>query len=134
MTQANDANADDRTRAALLRYLEYTGIDQEISHEIYADDAVLEFPQSGERFVGKRNFLEWRQQYPAAVQAKVRRIRGGGNLWIVEVSISYDGGEWQYGVSILEFRDNLVIHETIYGTPGWEAPTWRAPAGELMTD
>ncbi len=127
MTQANDANADDRTRAALLRYLEYTGIDQEISHEIYADDAVLEFPQSGERFVGKRNFLEWRQQYPAAVQAKVRRIRGGGNLWIAEVSISYDGGEWQYGVSILEFRDNLVIHETIYGTPGWEAPTWRAP-------
>ena len=118
----------------MLRYLEYTGIDQEISHEIYADDAVLEFPQSGERFVGKRNFLEWRQQYPAAVQAKVRRIRGGGNLWIAEVSISYDGGEWQYGVSIHEFRDNLVIHETIYGTPGWEAPTWRAPAGELMTD
>ena len=128
MAQANDANADDRTRAALLRLLDFEAGDHETSHEIYADDAVLEFPQSGERFVGKRNFLEWRQQYPAAVQAKVRRIRGGGNLWIVEVSISYDGGEWQYGVSILEFRDNLVIHETIYGTPGWEAPTWwRAP-------
>ena len=45
----------------------------------------------------------------------------------VEGSVSYDGGEWQYGVSIHEFRDNLVIHETIYGTPGWEAPAWRAP-------
>jgi len=134
MTQANDANADDRTRAALLRLLDFEAGDHETSHEIYADDAVLEFPQSGERFVGKRNFLEWRQQYPAAVQGKVRRILGGGDLWIVEGSVSYDGGEWQYGVSIHEFRDNLVIHETIYGTPGWEAPTWRAPAGELMTD
>lgn len=127
MAQANDANADDRTRAALLRLLDFEAGDHETSHEIYADDAVLEFPQSGERFVGKRNFLEWRQQYPAAVQYRVRRISGGGDLWIIEGSVSYDGGEWQYGVSIHEFRDNLVIHETIYGTPGWEAPAWRAP-------
>jgi hypothetical protein len=63
----------------------------------------------------------------AAVQYRARRISGGGDLWIVEGSVSYDGGEWQYGVSIHEFRDNLVIHETIYVTPGWEAPTWRAP-------
>ena len=62
MAQANDANADDRTRAALLRLLDFEAGDHETSHEIYADDAVLEFPQSGERFVGKRNFLEWRQQ------------------------------------------------------------------------
>jgi len=127
MAQANDANADDRTRAALLRLLDFEAGDHETSHEIYADDAVLEFPQSGERFVGKRNFLEWRQQYPAAVQYRARRISGGGDLWIVEGSVSYDGGEWQYGVSIHEFRDDLVIHETIYVTPGWEAPTWRAP-------
>jgi len=56
----------------------------------------------------------------------VRRIRGSGELWIAEVSVRYDGGEWQYGVSILEFRGRQVVHETIYGAPVWEAPAWRA--------
>jgi hypothetical protein len=118
---------DERIRAAIVSYLEHSGKDQDRSHEIYAEDAVLEFPQSGERFVGKRNFLEWRRAYPADVEFAVRRIRGGGNLWVAEVSVRYDGGEWQFGVSILEFRDGSVVHETIYGAPVWEAPDWRAP-------
>ena len=118
---------DERIRAAIVSYLEHNGKDQDRSHEIYAEDAVLEFPQSGERFVGKRNFLEWRRAYPADVEFAVRRIRGGGNLWVAEVSVRYDGGEWQFGVSILEFRDGSVVHETIYGAPVWEAPDWRAP-------
>lgn len=62
-----------------------------------ADDAVLEFPQSGKRFVGKRTFLAWRQEYPAAVRFEVRRIRGGGDVSIVELPISCDGGDPQYG-------------------------------------
>lgn len=118
---------DDRVRAALIRHWEFAGSDQDITHEIYADDAVLEFPQSGERFVGKRNFQEWREQYPASLEFETRSIRGGGDLWIVENSISYDGGEPQFTVNILEFRDELVVHETIYIMPGWEAPDWRAP-------
>jgi hypothetical protein len=118
---------DERIRAAIVGYLEHSGKDQDRAHEIYAEDAVLEFPQSGERFVGKRNFLEWRRAYPADVEFAVRRILGGGNLWVAEVSVRYDGGEWQFGVSILEFRDGSVVHETIYGAPVWEAPDWRAP-------
>jgi hypothetical protein len=86
------ATADEQIRAAILRYLEYSGNDPEVSHEIYAEDAVLEFPQSGERFVGKRNFVEWRRIYPADVEFAVRRIRGGGSLWIAELSVRYDGG------------------------------------------
>ena len=39
-------------RAQLERHWEYAGTDQDIAHEIYHDDAVLEFPQSGERFEG----------------------------------------------------------------------------------
>lgn len=57
----------------------------------------------------------------------MRRSRGGGDLWIVEGSVRYDGGEWQFGVSIHEFRDQLMVRETIYWAPGWEAPEWRAP-------
>lgn len=117
---------DEQIRARIHRYLEYSGKDPDIAHETYADDAVLEFPQSGERFVGKHNFLEWRRIYPANVEFELRRIRGGGALWIIELCLRYDGGEWQYGVSIVEFRDQLVVHETIYGAPAWDAPDWRA--------
>ena len=60
--------SDEDRRAALLRLVSDSEQERSAAHEIYADDAVLEFPQSGERFVGKRNFLEWRQQYPGDVQ------------------------------------------------------------------
>jgi hypothetical protein len=87
----------------------------------------LEFPQSQERFVGKENFLSWRKQYPASVEFKIRRIRGQGEFWVAEVSISYDGGPWNYGCSIMEFRGDKIARETIYIAQGWEAPEWRAP-------
>lgn len=87
---------------------------------------MLEFPQSQERFVGKQNFISWRKIYPAAVEFRVRRIRGRGDLWVAELSVRYDGGAWNYGCSILEFRGDKVARETIYITQGWEAPEWRA--------
>jgi hypothetical protein len=113
--------------AALRRHWEYEGKDYEISHEIYHDDAVLEFPQSQERFVGKKNFLTWRKQYPASLEFKIRRIRGGGKFWVAENCISYNGRPWNYTVSILEFRGDKIARETIYINEGWEAPEWRAP-------
>jgi hypothetical protein len=112
--------------AALQRYWEHVATDPEISHEIYHDDAVLEFPQSQERFVGKENFKAWRKNYPAALEFKLRRIRGRGDLWVTENSIRYDRGPWQFGFSIMEFRGEKVARETIYVAPGWEAPEWRA--------
>ena len=114
-------------RAALQRHWEYEGKDYDISHEIYHDDAVLEFPQSQERFVGKANFLTWRKEYPASLEFKVRRIRGQGTLWVAENLIRYDDGPWNYTCSILEFRDDKIARETIYIMDGWEAPDWRAP-------
>lgn len=79
-------------RAKLERHWEYGGSDQDIAHEIYHDDAVLEFPQSGERFVGVENFREWRRIYPASLAFEIRNIRGRDDLWVAENSISYDGG------------------------------------------
>jgi hypothetical protein len=79
------------------------------------------------RFEGKANFIAWRKIYPAAVEAKIRRIRGQGNVWVAEISIRYDGGVWNYGCSIHEFRGDKIARETIYFAEGWEAPEWRAP-------
>lgn len=69
---------EEAVRAALKRYVDYSGIDQDIAHEIYHEDAVLEFPQSGERFEGVENFREWRRIYPAKVEFQIRRIPGPG--------------------------------------------------------
>lgn len=118
---------DAERRAQIRRYLDCSGTDQDIAHEIYHDDAVLEFPQSGERFEGVENFREWRRQYPAAVAFELRDLRGTGDLWVAELSLSYDGGPSQSGVTILEFRGDQVGRETIYVCEPWEAPEWRAP-------
>lgn len=114
-------------RAKLERHWQYAGTDQDIAHEIYHDDAILEFPQSGERFDGVENFREWRRAYPAVLAFEIRRIRGSGDLWVAENSISYDRGPWNLTVSILEFRGDKVARESIYITQSWEAPAWRAP-------
>jgi hypothetical protein len=96
------------------------------SHAMYHDDAVLEFPQSGERFVGVENLREWRSDYPASTKVEFREIRGRDDLWVAEISISYDEGAWNFGISILEFRGDKIARESIYVAEGWEAPEWRA--------
>jgi hypothetical protein len=111
--------------AALTRHWESTN--QDIAHEIYHDDAVLEFPQSGERFEGVQNFKEWREKYPAALKFHTRRITHRDDVVVVENLISYDGAPWMFSVSLLEFRGERVAHERIYIMDGWEAAEWRAP-------
>ena len=112
-------------------YWEYAGADVDHAHEIYHDDAVLEFPQSGERFEGVDNFTEWRRQYPAEVRYRVRRITAREDLVVAEVSASYNGGPWQFGVQLLDFRDGKVARERIYvmggvGRPPSGGPPWRS--------
>jgi hypothetical protein len=113
-------------RAMLEHNFEHSGSDPVKAHEIYAEDAVLEFPQSGERFVGVENFREWRRGYPANVSFEFREVRGAGDIWVVELSVRYDDGPENFGISIHEFRDELIVRETIYVAEGFEAPEWRA--------
>ena len=104
----------------------FTSGDPDVSHAMYHDDAVLEFPQSGERFEGVQNLREWRSNYPASTKFEFREIRGADDLWVAEVSISYDDGPWSLGVSILELRGDKIARESIYVAEGWDAPKWRA--------
>jgi hypothetical protein len=93
--------------------------------EIYADDAVVEWPQGGERLRGKANIIEFRSTYPARQQFEVRRITGCNNLWVNEYTIRYDDTPVMV-VGIMEFRDDKVVRERIYFGDPWEPPTWRA--------
>lgn len=96
------------------------------AHKHYAEDAVLEFPQSGERFEGVANFMTWRSEYPGEVSFEFQRLQGGDDFWVAEARIRYDDGPWGHGVSIMRFRDGKIVSETIYGGDAWEAPDWRA--------
>jgi hypothetical protein len=93
--------------------------------EIYADDAVLEWPQGGERVRGKANIIAFRSTYPARQQFEVRRITGCDDLWLNEYTIHYDDRPMMV-VGIMEFRDGKVLRERIYFGDPWEPPAWRA--------
>lgn len=112
-------------RDTLIRYLANPA-DRYLHDTIYHDNMILEFPQSGERFVGRANVSAMREAYPAAVAFTVQRIRSNGDLSVVELVVTYDDGSPYYGLSIMELQDGKVVHETIYGGEAWERPAWRA--------
>jgi hypothetical protein len=116
---------DTEKRRLLVRQFD-EGRDLDATHEMYHDDAVLEFPQSGERFVGKANFLTWRKKYPGKVDYKIRRITGGGDLWVLELLVSYNGSPPMFGVGVVVFRDDKIARESVYAMEGFDAATWRA--------
>ena len=100
--------------------------DLDAEHDIYADDAVCEYPQSGERIMGRANLQALRGHHPGKPSGfNVRRILGNGDLWITEYTITYQG-KAAFTVSIMEFRDGKVIHETQYFADPFEAPAWRS--------
>jgi hypothetical protein len=115
-----------RVRAMLEQHFEHASGDPDLAHAMYHDDAVLEFPQSGERFVGVDSFREWRSNYPASTAVEFREVRGRDDLWIAEISITYDQGPKSFGVSVLELRDDKIARESIYVAEGFDPPEWRA--------
>jgi len=118
---------DDRTmRQALERHWQASDAnDFEAEHDIYRDDAVLDYPQSGERIRSRRNIQESRFVQPSKKRFTVRRITGSGDLWVSEFILSYDGKP-SYVVSIMELRDGLVARETQYFADGFAPAPSRA--------
>jgi hypothetical protein len=125
---------DREIRMALERHWAASAAgDQDAEHEIYKDDAVVEYPQSGERVHGRDNVQALRSQHPARPSGfVVRRIIGGGDLWLSEYVITYNGRHVNT-VSIMEFQEGKVVRETQYFAEPFESPAWRARWVERMT-
>jgi hypothetical protein len=107
--------------------------DADTEHAIYADDAVLDYPQSGERFRGRSQIQAQRGGHPAERHFTVLRIRGAGDQWVSECVITYDGAP-TYSVSLMEFNGDLVTHETQYFADPFPAPASRAALAEPIPD
>jgi SnoaL-like domain len=117
---------DDDVRTALDRHwVASDANDFETEHQIYRTDATLEYPQSGERIRGRANIAASRMAQPNAKRFTVRRIIGGGDLWISELVLTYDGQPF-YVVSIMEFEAGAVVRETQYFGEGFEPGPSRA--------
>lgn len=116
---------DTDRRSAIEAHFAAAGRDEHVASGIYADDAVLEFPQGGERIRGKENIVAFRSTYPASLDFDMRRTVGRDDLWVNEYVIRYDGKP-SHVVGIMEFREDEVFRETIYVGDPWEPPEWRA--------
>ncbi len=113
-------------RAALDRHWaasDANALDDE--HQIYLEDAVLDYPQSGERIRGRRNIQASRAAQPNRKRFAVRRIVGAGDLWVTEFILSYDDRP-SHAVSIMEFVDGKVARETQYFADPFEPGPSRA--------
>jgi ketosteroid isomerase-like protein len=117
---------DDDVRDALRRHWAASDAnDFAAEHRIYREDAVLEYPQSGERIRGRQNIQASRAAQPNTKRFTLRRLLGGGDLWISELVLTYDGQPF-YVVSIMEFEDGEVVRETQYFGEAFEPGPSRA--------
>ena len=123
---------DQKIRAALNQHWAASDTnDFETEHRIYHEDAVLEYPQSGERTRGRFNIQNQRANQPNKKRFSIRRILGGGDLWVTEFILTYDGKP-SYTVSIMEFKGDKVARETQYFADPFPAPALRAQWVERM--
>ncbi len=124
--------SDDDVRVALRRHWEASDANNfATEHQIYRDDAVLDYPQSGERIRGRANIQASRTAQPNLKRFTLRRMLGGGDLWISELVMTYDG-QPSYVVSIMEFDGEQVVHETQYFGDPFEPGPSRAQWVERM--
>lgn len=118
---------DEQIRAALNDhwYASVVG-DQNAEHDIYDEDVICDYPQSGERILGRSNLQALRSNHPGKPSGfHVKRISGNGDLWITEYTITYQK-QLVCTLSIMEFRNGKVVHETQYFADPFDAPAWRS--------
>ena len=117
---------DDLERA-IARHFEAIGTDEVRAADIYADEAVLEYVQSGERIRGKADIIASRQAYPGRPAAfEVHRSAGTVDVQVVELTLWFDGGDPHPVVAVLDLRDGQVVRERIYIADRWDPPEYRA--------
>ena len=121
-------------RARIKEHFDWASKDEVRASEIYTEDAVIEFPQSGERLRSKTNIIAFRTAYPASVTFEMTRTIGCNDLWVNEYTIRYNEEKPNKVVGIMEFRDGKVFRERLYVNEPWDPPTWRAQWVELMTE
>jgi hypothetical protein len=97
------------------------------------EEFVQEWPQSGERIVGRDNAIAINQNFPGGLPTmRFRRTLADGDLAVLELELTYADGSRYLGVSVVELQDGMVVRETDYFSQPFPAPQWRAQWVERM--
>lgn len=114
--------------------------------EVFHDDAVLEFPQSGERFRGLTNIRAQWEHYPSLDPGQteleevigetrayaltptytVIGVEGTGDRGTAIARVRYPDDSHWWAVNVYELRDGRVTRLRAYFAPDFEPPEWRA--------
>jgi hypothetical protein len=101
--------------------------DWDAAAELLHEDYVQEWPQSGERIVGKEDAIAVNRNFPGGLpRMTFRRTVSDGSLAVMETSLEYADGSVYQGVSVMEFQDGKLLRETDYFAQPFPAPQWRA--------
>jgi ketosteroid isomerase-like protein len=107
--------------------------DWDAAADLLHEDFVQEWPQSGERIVGRDNAIAINQNFPGGLPTmRFRRTLAGGDLAVLEIELTYADGSRYLGVSVIELRDGKIAKETDYFAQPFPAPQWRAQWVERM--
>jgi ribonuclease HI/ketosteroid isomerase-like protein len=95
--------------------------------ECLAPDALVEWPQSGERIRGRANFLAVNVNYPASGPwvFDVQRLVASGSEVVSDVRVT-DGVALSRAVTFSTVRDGLIARQVEYWPEPFAAPAWRA--------
>ncbi|MFJ4169635.1 nuclear transport factor 2 family protein [Paenarthrobacter sp. NPDC089714] len=96
-----------------------------VMDELFHDDAIMHWPQSGEVVRGAENRRGIYNAFPQLPTITPRRMTSGGDLVVAEALLDYAGPQYQT-VFIFEFRDGRIAKETAYWSEAFEAPEWRS--------
>jgi hypothetical protein len=105
--------------------------DWDAATDFYAEDAVEEWPQSGERIRGRQNIMAINRNYPGFPKLTPRRTLASGDIVVSEIVLDYDGQVYN-GVSLFEFEDDKIVKQTDYFAAPFDAPEWRSQWVEKM--
>ena len=100
--------------------------------DLFHEDAVMEWPQSGEHIVGGDNRRAVYTRFPQLPTISLRRLIGDGDLWVAQADLDYGDGDPYQSIFIFELRDGRIAQETAYWTKPFPAPDWRAEWVERM--
>ena len=99
--------------------------------ELFHDDYVEEYPQSGERIRGKQNARAVNENYPGLPSLINRSYNISGDLGVMELTLEYDGDR-VHACEIVEFEEGKIKRARTYFAEPFEAPQWRAQWVERM--
>lgn len=118
--------SENENRAVVERLIECLNEKKiEVMDDLFHDDAVMDWPQSGEKVVGAANRRAIYGAFQQLPTITPRRIVAAGDLVILEASLDYAGPVFQT-VFIFELRDGRIARETAYWSESFVPPAWRA--------